>query len=114
MEKRLTDVVSDVGLTFYGLAFFSKFSFSRLASISCGSPSNAFSDKRVSRLWQSRHKGIYMSEPPIRVWHSLEAVLNVNDAFCLHNLQIAESFLIFSHLGINWMILPKVPRKKVP
>jgi len=44
----------------------------------------------------------------------LDAVLNVKLAFCLHSLQMAVSFLIFSHLGIKVRILGKAPRMKVP
>ena len=55
-----------------------------------------------------------MSAPPISVAQSLGAVLNVKLAFYLQSLQIALSFLIFSHLGIRVTMFWKVPRKKVP
>jgi hypothetical protein len=57
---------------------------------------------------------MYMSAPPISDAHSFGAVLNVKLAFCLHSLQIALSFLIFSHLGISETMFWKVPRKNVP
>ena len=67
-----------------------------------------------SLAWHSLHKGMYMFSPPIIVWQSLEAVLKVKLAFCLHSLQMAVNFFIFSHLGINWRMHGKAPLKKVP
>ena len=48
------------------------------------------------------------------LWSFLLAVLKVKEALCLQSLQIAASFLIFSHFGINSRILVKGPRRNVP
>ena len=48
------------------------------------------------------------------LWQSFDAVLNVKLAFCLHSLQMAESFLIFSHFGMRLKILGNAPLRKVP
>jgi len=89
-------------------------SFSSFTLMNSGSPSNAFSLSLVSREWQSRHNGMYISAPPIKALQVFGAVLNVNEAFSLHSLQIADSFLTFSQRGINSVIFFQGPLKKVP
>jgi hypothetical protein len=44
----------------------------------------------------------------------LSAVLNVKDAFTLHSLHIADSFLTFSQRGISSVMFCHFPRKNVP
>ena len=65
-------------------------------------------------VWHSRQTGIYLSAPPIIHLSSLAAILKVKEALCLQILQIAASFLIFSHLGISSRTLEKAPLWKVP
>ena len=57
---------------------------------------------------------MYIFSPPIIVWQSLLAVLKVKLAFCLHSLQIAVSFLIFSHFGMIYRTTGKAPLINVP
>jgi len=57
---------------------------------------------------------MYMLSSPIILWQSLLAVRKVKLAFCLHNLQIAVSFFIFSHLGMRSRTAGKAVRIKVP
>lgn len=57
--------------------------------------------------------GLYMSSPPI-IWVTLlGAVLMWNDAVKLQRLQMACSFLTFSHLGISAMIVSNMVRTQV-
>jgi hypothetical protein len=57
---------------------------------------------------------MYFSSPPIILLSSLLAVLKVKLALDLHNLQIAASFLTFSHFGMSSKIFEKGPLRKVP
>ena len=98
-----------------GLFVLSKVSFSRSTWMISGLPEKESPCLNLdSREWHYRQRGMYISAPPISVAQSFGAVLNVKLAFYLQSLQIALSFLIFSHLGINATMFWNVPRKKVP
>ena len=89
--------------------------FSLSATTTLGSPTKALAElSLVSRAWHSLHKGMYIFSPPIMFVFSLLAVRKVKLAFCLQSLQMAVSFLIFSHLGMRAMMLGKAPLRKVP
>jgi len=93
-------------------SYFSYF-YSSSTLMMVGSPSNLELSFN-SRLWQSLHRGIYISAPPMSVLQFWSAVRNVKEALSLQSLQIAESLITDSHLGISSLILPQACLKNVP